>query len=153
LPFPSPMQESEKWKWSCPVMSDPQWPRGLQPTRPPRPWDSPCNNTGVGCHFLLQPIHIRADKYCLTPLTWDTENSQVHRARRYNDGCQGCRVRGKESECLVGTEFQFRKVNDGERWTTMRLYLVPLSTLRTIQLEVVKIVCFILCDFYHNKNH
>ena len=33
LPFPSPMHESEKWKWSCSVMSDPQWPHGLQPTR------------------------------------------------------------------------------------------------------------------------
>ena len=26
LPFPSPMQESEKWKWSRSVVSDPQWP-------------------------------------------------------------------------------------------------------------------------------
>ena len=26
LPFPSPMHESEKWKWSCSVVSDPQWP-------------------------------------------------------------------------------------------------------------------------------
>ena len=33
LPFPSPMHESEKWKWSRSVMSDPQQPHGLQPTR------------------------------------------------------------------------------------------------------------------------
>ena len=26
LPFPSPMHESEKWKWSCSVVSDPQRP-------------------------------------------------------------------------------------------------------------------------------
>ena len=25
-----------------------------QPTRLPRPWDSPGKNTGIGCHFLLQ---------------------------------------------------------------------------------------------------
>ena len=25
-----------------------------QPTRLPRPWDSPGRNTGAGCHFLLQ---------------------------------------------------------------------------------------------------
>ena len=37
LPFSSP-QESEKWKWSHWVVSDPQQPRGLQPTRLPRPW-------------------------------------------------------------------------------------------------------------------
>ena len=29
LPFPSPMHESEKWKWSRSVMSNPQWPHGL----------------------------------------------------------------------------------------------------------------------------
>ena len=29
-------------------------PRRRQPTRLPRPWDSPGKNTGVGCHFLLQ---------------------------------------------------------------------------------------------------
>ena len=39
LPFPSPMHESEKWKWSCSVVSDSSRPRGLQPTRLLRPWD------------------------------------------------------------------------------------------------------------------
>ena len=33
LPFPSPMHESEKWKWSCSVVSDSSLPHGLQPTR------------------------------------------------------------------------------------------------------------------------
>ena len=37
LPFPSPMHESEKWKWSHSVMSDPQRPHGLQPSRLLRP--------------------------------------------------------------------------------------------------------------------
>ena len=31
-------------------------PHGLQPTRPPRPWESPGKNTGVGGHALLQGI-------------------------------------------------------------------------------------------------
>ena len=35
-------------------MSDSVWPHRWQPTRLPRPWDSPGKNTGVGCHFLLQ---------------------------------------------------------------------------------------------------
>ena len=30
-------------------------PHGRQPTRLLCPWDSLGNNTGVGCHFLLQP--------------------------------------------------------------------------------------------------
>ena len=53
LPFPPPMHESEKWKWSCSVMSDPQRPDGLQPSRLLRPWDFPGKSTGVGCHCLL----------------------------------------------------------------------------------------------------
>ena len=35
-------------------MSDSVQPHRRQPTRLPRPWDSPAKNTGVGCHFLLQ---------------------------------------------------------------------------------------------------
>ena len=35
-------------------MSDSVRPHRQQPTRLPRPWDSPGKNTGVGCHCLLQ---------------------------------------------------------------------------------------------------
>ena len=35
-------------------MSNSVWLYRRQPTRLPRPWDSPGKNTGVGCHFLLQ---------------------------------------------------------------------------------------------------
>ena len=41
------MHESEKWKWSCSVVSDPQRPHGLQPTRLLCPWDFLGKNTGV----------------------------------------------------------------------------------------------------------
>ena len=51
LPFPSPMHESEKWKWSRSVVSDSSRPHGLQPTRLLCPWDFPGKNTGVGCHW------------------------------------------------------------------------------------------------------
>ena len=50
LPFPSPMHESEKGKWSRSVVSDSSRPHGLQPTRLLHPWDSPGKSTGVGCH-------------------------------------------------------------------------------------------------------
>ena len=37
---------------------------------PPRPWDSPGKNDGVGCHFLLQCMKVRreseAAQSCLT---------------------------------------------------------------------------------------
>ena len=60
LPFPSPMHESEKWKWSHSVVSESCWPHGLQPTRLLRPWDFPGKSTGVGCHRLLQERGLEA---------------------------------------------------------------------------------------------
>ena len=54
LPFPSPMHESEKWKWSRSVLSDSSRLHGLQATRLLRPWDFPGKSTGVGCHCLLR---------------------------------------------------------------------------------------------------
>ena len=54
LPFPSPMHESEKSKWSRTVVSDSSRLHGLQPTRLLRPWDFPGKSTGVGCHCLLR---------------------------------------------------------------------------------------------------
>ena len=53
LPFPSPMRESEKWRWSHSVVSDSSRPHGLQPTRLLRPWDFPGKSAGVECHCLL----------------------------------------------------------------------------------------------------
>ena len=53
LPFLSPMQESEKWKWSCSVISDSLRPHGHQPTRLLCPWDPPGKSTGMACHCLL----------------------------------------------------------------------------------------------------
>ena len=32
-----------------------------QPTRLPRPWDSPGKNTGMGCHFLLQCMKVKSE--------------------------------------------------------------------------------------------
>ena len=53
LQFPSPMHESEKWKWSHPAMSDSSRLHGLQPTRCLHPWDFPGRSTEVDCHCLL----------------------------------------------------------------------------------------------------
>ena len=52
---------------SCPTLWDPH---RQQPTRLPRPWDSPGNNTGVGCHFLPQCMKVKSEsevaQLCLT---------------------------------------------------------------------------------------
>ena len=42
---------------SCPTVR----PHRRQPTRLPRPWDSPGKNTGVGCHFLLQCMKVKSE--------------------------------------------------------------------------------------------
>ena len=36
-------------------------PHRRQPTRLPRPWDSPGKDTGVGCHFLLQCMKVKSE--------------------------------------------------------------------------------------------
>ena len=36
-------------------------PHRRQPTRLPRPWDSPGKNTGVSCHFLLQCMKVKSE--------------------------------------------------------------------------------------------
>ena len=43
------------------VMSDSVRPHRRQPTRLPRPWDSPGKNTGAGCHFLLQCMKVKSE--------------------------------------------------------------------------------------------
>ena len=40
------------------VVSNSLRPKGLQPTTHLCPWDSRGNNTGMGCHFLLQGIFL-----------------------------------------------------------------------------------------------
>ena len=51
---------------SCPTLR----PHRRQPSRLPRPWDSPGKNTGVGCHFLLQCMKVKSKsevaQSCLT---------------------------------------------------------------------------------------
>ena len=42
-------------------MSDSVRPHRRQPTRLPRPWDSPGKNTEVGCHFLLQCVKVKSE--------------------------------------------------------------------------------------------
>ena len=43
------------------VVSNSMRPHRRQPTRLPRPWDSPGKNTGVGCHCLLQCMKVKSE--------------------------------------------------------------------------------------------
>ena len=64
-------------------MSESVRPHRRQPTRLPRPWDSPGKNTGVGCHFLLQCLRVKSEsevaQSCPTlPLDCSRPGSSVH---------------------------------------------------------------------------
>ena len=43
-------------------MFDSVRPHRGQPTRVPRPWDSPGKNTGVDCHFPLQCMKVKSER-------------------------------------------------------------------------------------------
>ena len=58
-------------------MSDSVRPHRRQPTRLPRPWDSPGKNTGVGCHFLLQCMKVKSE-------------SEVAQSRPTPSDCMDC---------------------------------------------------------------
>ena len=67
------------------VVSDFVRPHRRQPTRLPRPWDSPGKNFGVGCHFLLHCMKVKSEnevaQSCLTlsdPMDCSPPGSSVH---------------------------------------------------------------------------
>ena len=66
-------------------MSNSVRPHRQQPTRLPRPWDSPGKNTGVGCHFLLQCMKVKSEsevaQSCPTrsdPMDCSLPGSSIH---------------------------------------------------------------------------
>ena len=81
--FSIPAAAAAKSLQSCPTLCDPidVW----QPTRFPRPWDSPGKNTGVGCHFLLQCMKVKSEsevaQSCPTlsdPMDCSLPGSSIH---------------------------------------------------------------------------
>ena len=77
-----PVAAASKSLQSCPTLCD--QPRRRQPTRLPRPWDSPGKNTGVGCHFLLQGMKVKVKVKSLScvwlnhPMDCSPPGSSVH---------------------------------------------------------------------------
>ena len=70
LPFPSPMHESEKWKWSRSVVSDSSQPHGLQPTRLPF--------HGIFQARVLEWVAIAFSHICLASLKWNLNTKLTH---------------------------------------------------------------------------
>ena len=66
-------------------MYDSARPHRRQPTRLPRPWDSPGKNTGVGCQFILPGMKVKSEsevpQLCPTlsdPMDCSLPGSSVH---------------------------------------------------------------------------
>ena len=134
LPFPSPMHESEKWKWSPSVLSNSLRPHGLQPTRLLCPWDFPGKSTGVGCHCLL---HMFPSPHSENKKEWSWNKGRSLIAHSYFH----CAGRGTLN-CLF---FNFPKYHgDGNWWMKFSLeYLFWLC---------VGVLLFLLLLFLFRKN-
>ena len=117
-------------------MSNSVRPHRWQPTRLPRPWDSPDKNTGVGCHFLLQCMTVKSEsdvaQSCPTlsdPMDCSLPGSSVHgifQARVLEWGA----IAFSEVHfrlCLIEMEFlnysPLNKFDTVERWYMLVLWL------------------------------
>ena len=77
MPLPPPVHESEKWKGSRSAVSDSSRPRGLQPTRLLRPWDSPGKSA---LHRVLQVFYLVNSGFFLISLMFGCIKSELHHA-------------------------------------------------------------------------
>ena len=99
LPFPSPMHDSEKWKWSRSVVSDSSRPHGLQPTRLLRPWDFPGTTQSQTCtkkdhgHCLViccpsDPLHLSESRQ--NHYIWEVILRKLMRCTENCSACSQC---------------------------------------------------------------
>ena len=134
--------------WVASVVSDSVRPHRRQPTRLPRPWDSPGKNTGVGFRFLLQCMKVRSEREvaqpCPTlsdPMDCSPPGSSIHgifqaRVLEWGAiahlglvipvvmyGCESWTV--KKTEC--------RRIDAFELWCWRRLLRVPWTSRRSNQ--------------------
>ena len=132
-------------------MSDPVRPHSRQPTRLPRPWDSPGKNTGVGCHCLLQCMKVKSEseaaQSCPTlsdPMDCSLPGSSVHgifQARVLEWGaiafsftCHEAQRSGLRASCLELLAFPETR----ERWAPVKAFTVSFL--------------FALCNGNDNRN-
>ena len=94
-----------------------------QPTRLPRPWDSPGKNTGVGCHFLLQCMKVKSEsevtQLCPTPsdsMDCSPPGSSVH-------GIFQARVLEWDAIASITSSYQLSKITEQKPF----LNVLPLS--------------------------
>ena len=117
-------------------MSNSVRPHRWQPTRLPRPWDSPGKNSGVGCHFLLQCRKVKSEsevaQSCLTlcdPMDCSQPGSSIHgifQARVLEWGAIAF-----SGQPLPSSKKQYRLVAKKQTSGPEDLNLIPSITVRT----------------------
>ena len=103
-------------------MSDSVQPQRRQPTRLPRPWDSPGKNSGVGCHFLLQCTKVKSQsevaQSCPTPsdpMDCSLPGSSVHgifQARVLEWGAIAFSKTAKQAHTVKCDEYYDKRIRD-----------------------------------------
>ena len=103
-------------------MSDSVRPHRWQPTRLPRPWDSPGKNAGVRSHFLLQCMKVKSE-------------SEVAQSYPTLHDPMDCSLPGSSIHGI----FQARVLESGKRWEKVKsdlikkTVLIPLGSLITCE--------------------
>ena len=114
------------------VMADSVWPQRRQPTRFPRPWDSPGKNTGVGCHFLLQCMKVKSEsevaQSCLTQRPRGLQPTRLLRpwdfpGKRTGVGCH-CLLQEKQQEALIYTDSSTSELSFQQGHFNIHFYLI-----------------------------
>lgn len=101
--------------------------------------------------MLNEISQTQKDNYCMIPLLWGTQNSQIHRGRKENRGYQRWREGAWELLCKR-TEFRLGRMRKFPRWVAVMVVQWACTAHHwSMLLEMAKMVNFRLCIFYHNK--
>ena len=130
-------------------MSDPQRPRGLQPSRLRCPWDFPGESTGVGCHCLLLEasksearaigLHCYV-RSCLLGNELHPRNSEVP-LKGYEERMTKSFWEGHLGKMRV---FQAACVRDGQTTTGVSLRAINTLNAHLPHLRSILLICFTL---------
>ena len=125
-------------------MSDSVRPHRRQPTRLPRPWDSPGKNTGVGCHFLLQCMKVKSESEVAQsrptlrdPMDCSLPGSSIHgilQARALEWGA----IAFSEQQCSIPQEDMLRNGHSSFAHKSPKLETTKRPVSRRIQLQMLR---------------
>ena len=126
--FPTVMYAAKSLQL-CPTVR----PHRRQPTRLPRPGDSPGKNTGVGCHFLLQCMKVKSESEV---------TQSCHSGAHQAPPSMGF----SRQECWSGVPLpslikkaDHRRIDAFELWSWRRLLRIPWTARRSNQSNLKEI--------------